>query len=74
MRDGRKLSSRPVENWTETELVSEMVGRSLAEFFPRRHESTDLMPVLEVRSLSQDPYFKDVTSPSVAARCSESMG
>jgi ABC-type sugar transport system ATPase subunit len=71
MRDGRKLSSRPVGNWTESELVSEMVGRSLAEFFPRRHESTDLMPVLEVRSLSQDPYFKDV---NFAVRRGEVLG
>ena len=71
MRDGRKLSSRPVGNWTESELVREMVGRSLAEFFPRRHESTDLMPVLEVRSLSQDPYFEDV---SFAVRRGEVLG
>jgi rhamnose transport system ATP-binding protein len=71
MRDGQKLSSRPVGNWTESELVREMVGRSLSEFFPRRHESTDLMPVLEVRSLSHDPYFEDV---SFAVRRGEVLG
>ena len=60
MRDGRKLSSRPVGEWTEPELVREMVGRSLAEFFPRQHESIEPIPILEVRSLSQDPYFADV--------------
>ena len=61
MRDGRKLSSRPVGQWTEAELVREMVGRSLAEFFPRQHESVERTPFLEVRSLSQDPYFADVS-------------
>ncbi len=61
MRDGRKLSSRPVREWTEPELVREMVGRSLAEFFPRQHESIEPTPILEVRSLSQDPYFADVS-------------
>jgi rhamnose transport system ATP-binding protein len=61
MRDGRKLSSRPVGQWTEPELVREMVGRSLAEFFPRQHESVERTPVLEVRSLSQDPYFADAS-------------
>jgi rhamnose transport system ATP-binding protein len=61
MRDGRKLSSRPVGQWTEPELVREMVGRSLAEFFPRQHESVERTPFLEVRSLSQDPYFADVS-------------
>src|SRR5271165_4672952 len=48
MRDGRKLSSRPVGEWTEPELVREMVGRSLAEFFPRQHESIEPTPILEV--------------------------
>ncbi len=61
MRDGRKLGSRPVREWTEPELVREMVGRSLAEFFPRQHESIEQTPILEVRSLSQDPYFADVS-------------
>ena len=61
MRDGRKLGSRPVREWTEPELVREMVGRSLAEFFPRQHESIEPTPILEVRSLSQDPYFADVS-------------
>ena len=60
MRDGRKLSSRLVGEWTEPELVREMVGRSLAEFFPRQHEFIEPIPILEVRSLSQDPYFADV--------------
>ena len=61
MRDGRKLSSRPIREWTEPELVREMVGRSLAEFFPRQHESIEPTSILEVRSLSQDPYFADVS-------------
>ena len=71
MRDGRKLSSRPVGAWTEFELVREMVGRSLAEFFPRQHEFSDPTPVLEVRSLSHDPYFEDA---SFAVRRGEVLG
>ena len=61
MRDGRKLSSRPAGQWTEPELVHEMVGRSLAEFFPRQHGSVERAPLLEVSSLSQPPYFADVS-------------
>jgi ABC-type sugar transport system ATPase subunit len=61
MRDGMKLSSRPVGEWREAELVREMVGRSLTEFFPRSHKSSDPTPVLEILSLSQEPYFVDVT-------------
>ena len=48
-----------------------MVGRSLAEFFPRRHKSSELMPVLEVRSLSHHPYFENVT---FAVRRGEVLG
>ena len=34
MRDGGKRSTRLVDEWTERELVSEMVGRRLSAFFP----------------------------------------
>jgi ABC-type sugar transport system ATPase subunit len=61
MRDGVKLSSRPVGEWTEVDLVREMVGRSLTEFFPRGHGSAEQTPVLEVRSLSQPPHFAEVS-------------
>ena len=61
MRDGRKLSSRPVSDWSEGDLVREMVGKSLTEFFPRTERSSKLTPVLEVRSLSQAPRFANVS-------------
>src|SRR6516225_9922402 len=51
MRDGMKLSARPVGEWTEGDLVREMVGKSLTEFFPRGQRSVEQTPVLEVRSL-----------------------
>ena len=61
MRDGRKLSSRPVSEWSEGDLVREMVGKSLTEFFPRTERSSKQTPVLEVRSLSQAPRFANVS-------------
>ena len=61
MRDGMKLSARPVGEWTEGDLVREMVGKSLTEFFPRGQRSVEQTPVLEVRSLSQAPHFAEVS-------------
>ena len=61
MRDGLKLRTRPVGEWSEAELVREMVGKSLAEFFPRSHAAAEQVPVLEVRSLSQAPHFDDIS-------------
>jgi ABC-type sugar transport system ATPase subunit len=61
MRDGVKLSSRPAGEWTEGDLVREMVGKSLTEFFPRGQRSAEQTPILEVRSLSQAPHFAEVS-------------
>jgi ABC-type sugar transport system ATPase subunit len=61
MRDGLKLSSRVVGEWSEGDLVREMVGKSLTEFFPRGQRSTEQIPVLEVRALSQAPHFAEVS-------------
>ena len=61
MRDGMKLSSRPVSEWSEGALVQEMVGKSLTEFFPRGIRTSAQTPVLEVRSLSKAPHFADVS-------------
>jgi ABC-type sugar transport system ATPase subunit len=71
MRDGMKLSSRSVGEWTEGDLVREMVGKSLNEFFPRRHRFSDQTPVLEVRSLSQPPHFVEI---NLAVRRGEIVG
>jgi ABC-type sugar transport system ATPase subunit len=60
MRDGSKRSTRPVTEWTEGALISEMVGRRLSEFFPRSHSQHDQVAALEVVGLSLAPYFNDV--------------
>ena len=57
LRDGARLSSRPVSQWNEAELVREMVGRNLSEFFPRSHKHLQEKPALEVMDLTQLPHF-----------------
>jgi ABC-type sugar transport system ATPase subunit len=61
MRDGVKLSTRAIGEWNEADLVREMVGRTLAEFFPRRHRYLREEPVIEVSGLTQSAHFVDVS-------------
>ena len=61
LRDGVMLSSRPVGEWDEGDLVREMVGRNLSDFFPRTHKHLQDDPVLEVANLTQLPHFVDVS-------------
>jgi ribose transport system ATP-binding protein len=61
LRDGKRLSSRPVDEWDEGALVREMVGRNLSDFFPRTHRHLQEDPVLEVTDLTQLPHFAHVS-------------
>ena len=61
LRDGVRLSSRPVGEWDEGDLVREMVGRNLSDFFPRTHKHLQDDPVLEVTNLTQLPHFANVS-------------
>jgi ABC-type sugar transport system ATPase subunit len=61
LRDGVRLSSRPIAQWDEAGLVKEMVGRALSDFFPRSHKHLRDRPVLEVTDLTQLPHFVDVS-------------
>jgi rhamnose transport system ATP-binding protein len=61
LRDGVRLSSRPIAQWDEAGLVKEMVGRALSDFFPRSHKHLRNRPVLEVTGLTQLPHFVDVS-------------
>jgi ABC-type sugar transport system ATPase subunit len=61
LRDGVRVSSRPVGQWNEADLVKEMVGRPLSDFLPRSHKHLQDHPVLEVTNLTQLPHFANVT-------------
>ena len=59
-RDGRHISTRPVDDVTEDSLVREMVGRDPAEFFSREpHPVGDV--ALRVSSLGREGVFADVS-------------
>jgi ribose transport system ATP-binding protein len=71
LRDGVRLSSRPVSQWNEAELVREMVGRNLSDFFPRSNRRVREHPVLEVINLAQLPHFAGL---SFSVRHGEILG
>ena len=66
LRDGRLVATVLPEESTEASLASLMVGRELAEVFPRKLPPPEARPVLEVRSLAVEPLVRDA-SFSVAA-------
>jgi ribose transport system ATP-binding protein len=37
LRDGRMVSSRPIDEWTTDTLIQSMVGRPMGDYFPKRN-------------------------------------
>lgn len=60
LRDGRHISTSPVESATRHGLIADMVGRSIESEFPAR-ESTIGPPLVEVERLSATGRFRDVS-------------
>jgi ribose transport system ATP-binding protein len=60
LRDGRRISTGPVAEVTQQQLVSRMVGRELADIYPAKAGGTGA-PVLEVTGLACAGRFRDVS-------------
>ncbi len=60
MRDGEYISTLPIAETTVDEIVSLMVGREVADLFPKV-ATTIGAPVLEVRDLNRAGVFHDVS-------------
>ncbi len=70
MRDGSYVSSSPIAETSEQEIVAEMVGREVSELFPKiPAEIGD--PVLEVEGLTTAGEFHDI---SFTVRSGEIVG
>ncbi|TDT32930.1 sugar ABC transporter ATP-binding protein [Naumannella halotolerans] len=59
MRDGAYISTAAVADTSVDEIVQQMVGREVAELFPKQ-DTTIGDPVLEVRGLSRTGVFDDI--------------
>ncbi len=59
MRDGVSVDTRPVDKYSLDDIVRDMVGRSITEFYPeRRNVPGDV--ILEIKNFNQPGIFKDV--------------
>ena len=61
LRDGRRVSTGPIADYTPQSLVSEMLGRELSEFVPPPEFQPSGRTVLDVASLGVPGRFRDVT-------------
>jgi rhamnose transport system ATP-binding protein len=59
MRDGRHVSTDPIENLTVDEMVRRMVGRNVEALFPKQDVERGQV-VLQVRNLSRAGTFVDI--------------
>ncbi len=77
LRDGETISTKPICDTSENEVISMMVGRQLSERFPRvEHNSGDV--VLEVKNFNvydpDNPERKLVENAEFNVRCGEILG
>ncbi|MGK5733758.1 sugar ABC transporter ATP-binding protein [Streptomyces sp. URMC 124] len=60
LRDGRSVTEVPATT-DENELIRLMVGRDIAEQYPRERPAGPGAPLLRVRGLTRAPAFRDVS-------------
>ncbi|MGZ4475546.1 MAG: sugar ABC transporter ATP-binding protein [Nocardioides sp.] len=70
MRDGEYISTDPIADTSVDQIVARMVGREVAELFPKTPAPIG-EPVLEVENLSSTGVFHDV---SLTVRAGEIVG
>jgi ABC-type sugar transport system ATPase subunit len=70
LRDGRKVATAPVGEWSEAKLVRAMVGRDLSALYPRTFSKPGEAR-LEVAGLGRGESFREV---SFAIRAGEILG
>jgi ABC-type sugar transport system ATPase subunit len=71
LRDGRHVATLPVAGLTEAELVRLMIGRPLAEYFPRHGAASSGEELLRVEGLSSPGRFEEI---SFSLRAGEVVG
>lgn len=59
MRDGVSVDTRPVDKYGLDDIVCDMVGRSITEFYPER-QNTPGEVILEVKNFNQPGLFTNV--------------
>lgn len=71
LRDGRHVSTQPIESVDEAELVRLMIGRVLEQYYPEHVQANPREEILRVRGLSRQGRFHDI---SFSVRAGEVLG
>jgi rhamnose transport system ATP-binding protein len=61
MRDGKRISTRPIAEVTQSSMVAEMVGRDMAGRFAREPSKDTGETLLSVSNLAKTGTFRDIT-------------
>lgn len=62
LRDGEKIgATRKLNEVNEDDLIHDMVGRVITEFYPKEHNTRAGEVILEVKGLSDEKTFHDVS-------------
>jgi ABC-type sugar transport system ATPase subunit len=63
LKDGKVMMTTAVADTTRDQVIETMVGRSVGALFPERSATADTSgePVLEVRGLTLQGYFEDIS-------------
>jgi inositol transport system ATP-binding protein len=70
MRDGQFIAAGPASDYTESKLISQMVGRTISSIFPKEEVEIG-EEVLSVRNLTREGVFENV---SFTVRAGEIVG
>jgi len=60
MRDGKYVGSRLLNEVSENDLVSLMVGRNISNLYGDRHFKQEAQPFFSVKGLSRKGYFENI--------------
>ena len=60
LRDGERIITAPVSEFDQTKLINMMVGREL-RFVPMHHHGDVAEVLFEVKGLTQEPVFRDIS-------------
>ncbi len=60
MRDGYSISTRPIAETSMEQVVTDMVGRTLTEYYPERSRVPGEV-VFEIRNMNSEGVFEDVS-------------
>lgn len=61
LRDGQLVLEESIADVTQDQIVTSMVGKQLENFYPKEHNADSSITQFEVKGLTREPYFRDVS-------------